>query len=166
MENQISCTPLFKRWVRFLKQKNLCGRYILCMHRTNRWKDNIFKNRRGNLWTNWTITSSAPIHNVSIRDIYLSKSDYFRERYEVNTLQELRTHLYNLGGYISYEEGVFWMRVYDEFRKVEERTNPILPVPRSFKNRGNQRSKVKGAREDNLPWYTNFYEDRKVLWRR
>ena len=168
MENQISCTPLFKRWVKFLKQKNLYGRYILCMHRTNKWKDKLFKNRSENLWGNWTITTSistTPI-SVDVRDIYLSKSDYFKDRYNINTLQELRSHLCNVGGYVSYEECIFWVRVYDEFRKAEERTNPVLPVPRSFKNRVGRRGKVKGAREENSPWYTNFYEDRKVLWRR
>ena len=165
MKNQDSCGPLFKRWVRFLKDKKIYGRYILYIQEANRKKDEVRQVQRYNTWGYWNYTFGDSPITCKPNKIYLSKNDYFKDRFEINSLKELRKHLFDVYVLYSYFESDFWFNTFEEFKKIEERKNPKLPIPRGFRPR-HRKFKGKGLREENSPWYSNYYQDKKVLWRR
>ena len=162
MEKQDLCGLLFKRWVRFLKDKKTYGRYLLCIQAANKRKDalcKLYSSRGNNIWNDWTY-----IGDEINKKIYLSKNDYFKDRFEINNLTGLSNHIACLNLYLSYSDSSFLTETYLSFRHIDEKKNPALPVPRGFRK---TKRKVHGRqREDNSPWYNSFYQDKRILWRR
>ena len=154
----------YKKWVKFLKSKKLYGRYLLDIQSVNRLIENRNKSRCGFSNENFWFDMSYVI--CSKKDIFITKKDIFKNRFEILNFDGLQWHLWNLASYFEEKESSFLYGAYREYRKfVEDQKKKQLPIPRGFRKK-KSKTKVKCSEEENTPWYNSFYQDKKVLWRR
>lgn len=152
----------YKKWVRFLKKEKLYGRYLLDIQSANRLYDE--ENRM--LRDNHNIYNFFMSYCVVKRTPFFSKKDYYDSRFTINSIVELRYHIFNLAFRFNSEESDFLHKALGNFIKlIELEKKNALPIPRSFRAKKSG-SRVRGEREENSPWYSNYYQNKKQQWRR
>lgn len=152
----------YKKWVKFLKSKKLYGRYLLDIQSVNRLIQNRDESRR----VNRNFWFDMPYIICSKKDIFITKKDVFKNRFEIHNFQDLQWHVWNLASYFEEKESSFLYGAYIDYRKfVEDEKKKQFPIPRGFRKK-KSKTKVKCSEEENAPWYNSFYQDKKVLWRR
>jgi hypothetical protein len=70
----------YKKWVAFLKQRKVYGKYILCIQSANK---NIITKQHG-MWGTPYVSTIEP---------FFSKYDYFNERLKIQNIRDLSGHI-------------------------------------------------------------------------
>ena len=160
----IEATEFYKKWIRYLKENKLYGRYLLDIQSANKLayerKKQINKHNDA-WWVDFTLCY------CSKRDIFLTKADIFKYRFYINDFRTLKQHIWDLCCYFGPKESIFLSDTYKKYCSFVEEAEKKnrLPIPRSFRKK-KDRVRLKGSSEENSPWYNSYYQDKKVLWRR
>jgi hypothetical protein len=143
----------YKKWVAFLKQRKVYGKYILCIQSANK---NIITKQHG-MWETTYVSTIEP---------FFSKNDYFSERLKIQNICDLSYHISLLSFKFCGNEYIFLNKIFSDFSKlIEEERKKRLPIPRKFKIKKNS-GRAKGEQEENSPWYNQFYQNKKNQWRK
>ena len=160
----IEATEFYKKWIRYLKENKLYGRYLLDIQSANKlaYERKKQSNEHSDAW--WV---DFTLCYCSKRDIFLTKADIFKGRFYINDFRALKEHIWNLCSYFGAKESIFLSDTYKKYCSFVEEAEKKnrLPIPRGFRKK-KDRVRLKGSSEENSPWYNSYYQDRKVLWRR
>jgi hypothetical protein len=156
----IEATEFYKKWIRYLKENKLYGRYLLDIQSANKlaYERKKQRNKHGDAWwVDFTLCYCSKI------DIFLTKADIFKDRFYINDFRTLKEHIWSLCYYFGPKESIFLSDTYKKYCSFVEKNR--LPIPRGFRKKKG-RVRLKGSSEENSPWYNSYYQDKKVLWRR